>query len=80
MTSAATQRANGAGGRHAVLQLLAAAGVLAGSQLARWFAVAVLELNAIDMMLLHPGLPVLGADHYRHGRGRAVQAVRLCQP
>src|SRR5262245_30411733 len=31
-----------------VLQLLAAAGVMAGNQLARWFAVAVLGLNAID--------------------------------
>src|SRR5215831_14562062 len=33
-----------------ILQLLAAAGVVAGNQLARWFAVAVLGLNAIDMM------------------------------
>src|SRR5215813_4253213 len=30
-----------------VLQLLAAAGVVMGNQLARWFAVAVLGLNAI---------------------------------
>src|SRR5215469_2557027 len=30
-----------------VLQLLAAAGVVAGNQLARWFAVVVLGLNAI---------------------------------
>src|SRR5260370_20264244 len=29
------------------LQLLAAGGVLAGSQLARWFAVAVVGLNAV---------------------------------
>ena len=32
------------------LQLLAAAGVLAGNQLARWFGVAVIGLNAIDQM------------------------------
>jgi hypothetical protein len=41
----------------AVLQLAAAAGVLAGSQLARWFAVAVLALNAIDMMFFLPAYP-----------------------
>ena len=41
-----------------VLQLLAAAGVLAGNQLARWFAVAVLGLNAIDMMFFLPAYPV----------------------
>ena len=40
-----------------VLQLLAAAGVLAGNQLARWFAVAVLALNAIDQMLFIPAYP-----------------------
>jgi hypothetical protein len=40
-----------------ILQLLAAAGVLAGNQLARWFAVAVLGLNAIDMMLFLPAYP-----------------------
>jgi hypothetical protein len=37
-----------------VLQLLAAAGVVAGNQLARWFAVAVLGLNAIDQMFFIP--------------------------
>jgi hypothetical protein len=41
----------------AVLQLLAAAGVLAGNQLARWFGVAVLGLNAIDMMFFIPAYP-----------------------
>ena len=41
----------------AVLQLLAAGGILAGNQLARWFAVAVLALNAIDMMLFLPAYP-----------------------
>ena len=39
------------------LQLLAAAGVVAGNQLARWFAVAVLGLNAIDMMFFLPAYP-----------------------
>ena len=40
-----------------VLQLLAAAGVLAGNQLARWFAVVVLGLNAIDQMFFIPAYP-----------------------
>ena len=40
-----------------VLQLLAAAGIVAGNQLARWFAVAVLGLNAIDQMFSTPGYP-----------------------
>ena len=39
------------------LQLLAAAGVVAGNQLARWFAVAVLGLNAIDQMFFIPAYP-----------------------
>jgi hypothetical protein len=39
------------------LQLLAAAGVLAGSQAARWFAVAVIGLNAIDQMFFIPAYP-----------------------
>jgi hypothetical protein len=33
-----------------VLQLLAAAGVLAGNQLARWFGMVVLGLSAIDQV------------------------------
>jgi hypothetical protein len=41
----------------AVLQLLAAAGVLAGNQLARWFGVAVLGLSAIDQMFFIPAYP-----------------------
>jgi hypothetical protein len=50
-----------------VLQLLAAAGVVAGSQLARWFGVAVLGLNAVDMMFFLPAYPfwalvILAAD------------------
>jgi hypothetical protein len=40
-----------------VLQLIAAAGVLASSQLARWFAVALVALNAIDMMFFIPAYP-----------------------
>jgi hypothetical protein len=40
-----------------VLQILAAVGVLAGSQVARWFAVAVLVLNAVDQMFFIPAYP-----------------------
>jgi hypothetical protein len=40
-----------------VLQLVAAVGILAGNQLARWFAVAVVGLNAIDMMFFVPAYP-----------------------
>ena len=39
------------------LQLLAAAGVLAGNQVARWFAVVVIGLNAIDQMFFIPAYP-----------------------
>ena len=39
------------------LQLAAAAGVMAGNQLARWFGVAVLGLNAIDLMFFIPAYP-----------------------
>jgi hypothetical protein len=39
------------------LQLLAAARVMAGNQLARWFGVAMLGLNAIDQMLFIPAYP-----------------------
>ena len=39
------------------LQVLAAAGVLAGNQLARWFAVAVVGLNAIAQMFFIPAYP-----------------------
>ena len=41
-----------------ILQLLAAAGILAGNQLARWFAVVILGLNAIDQMFFIPAYPV----------------------
>jgi hypothetical protein len=40
-----------------VLQLLAAGGVLAGNQMARWFGVAVLGLSAIDQMFFIPAYP-----------------------
>lgn len=40
------------------LQLGAAAGVVAGKQLARWFGVAVLGLNAIDQMFFLPAYPL----------------------
>lgn len=39
------------------LQLFAAAGLLAGNQLARWFGVAVVGLNAIGQMMAMPGYP-----------------------
>ena len=60
-------------------QLLAALGVLAGNQAARWFAVVVIALNAINHVL-HPGLSVLVADDHRRGRGSPVGPVRLRQP
>jgi hypothetical protein len=37
--------------------LLAVVGVLAGNQAARWFAVVVLGLNAIDQMFFIPAYP-----------------------
>jgi hypothetical protein len=40
-----------------VLQLIAAGGILMGNQLARWFAVAVVGLNAIEMMFFIPAYP-----------------------
>jgi hypothetical protein len=40
-----------------VLQLLAAGGILAGNQLARWVAVALVGLNAIGQMLFFPAYP-----------------------
>jgi hypothetical protein len=40
-----------------ILMLLAALGVLAGNQLARWFAVVVLGINAIDQMFFIPAYP-----------------------
>jgi hypothetical protein len=40
------------------LQLVAAVGVLAANQMFRWFAVAVIGLNAIDQMFFIPAYPV----------------------
>jgi hypothetical protein len=40
-----------------VLQLLAAGGILAGNQVARWFAVALVGLNAIGQMFFIPAYP-----------------------
>ncbi len=40
-----------------VLQLIAAGGIVTGNQLARWFAVVVVGLNAIDMMFFAPAYP-----------------------
>ena len=39
------------------LQVLAALGILAGHQAARWFAVAVIGLNAIGQIVLIPAYP-----------------------
>jgi hypothetical protein len=39
------------------LLLIAGAGVMAGNQLARWFAVAVVGLNAIGQMFFIPSYP-----------------------
>jgi hypothetical protein len=39
------------------LQLLAATGVIVGNQLARWFAVALIGLNAIAQMFFVPAYP-----------------------
>jgi hypothetical protein len=40
-----------------ILQLVAGVGVLIGNQLARWFGIAVLGLNAIDQMFFIPAYP-----------------------
>jgi len=40
------------------VQLLAAAGVWTGNQLARWFAVAVIGLNAVAQMFFIPAYPI----------------------
>jgi hypothetical protein len=41
----------------AILMLIAGGGVMAGNQPARWFAVAVLGLNAIEQMFFIPAYP-----------------------
>ena len=62
-----------------VLQLVAAGGVLMGNQLARWFAVAVVGLNAIEMMFFIR--PIRSGRWSSSPRTcRAVGAVRLRQP
>lgn len=40
-----------------ILQLLAALGVAFGNQVARWFAVAVIVVNAVAQMFFLPGYP-----------------------
>jgi hypothetical protein len=40
-----------------IVQLAAAGGILAGNQLARWFAIGVIALNTIDMMFFLPAYP-----------------------
>jgi hypothetical protein len=40
-----------------ILMLLAAVGVIAGNQVARWFAVAVVGVNIIAQMFFLPGYP-----------------------
>jgi hypothetical protein len=41
----------------AIAQLAAGGGILVGNQLARWFAVVVVGLSAIDMMFFLPAYP-----------------------
>jgi hypothetical protein len=41
----------------AILMLIAGGGVMVGNQLARWYAVAVLGLNAIEQMFSIPAYP-----------------------
>jgi hypothetical protein len=42
----------------AVLQLLAGIGVMAGNQLARWFGIFLVGLNAINQMFFIPAYPI----------------------
>ena len=67
------------------LQLLAAAGVMAGNQLARWFAVAVLGLNAIDQMFFIPAYPfwsltIIAMDVSPCGGSAPTAAARTWPP
>jgi DnaJ C terminal domain len=62
------------------VQLLAAAGVWASSQPARWLAVAAAGLTAIGQMFLIPRLPALVPADHRGGDGDAMGAMRLRQP
>ena len=63
-----------------VLQLIAAGGILMGNQLARWFAVAVAEINAIEEMFFIPAYPFWALVIIAADMVRAVGAVRLRQP
>ena len=63
-----------------LLQLLAGGGVMVGNQAARWFGIAVIGLNLVCSAILHPCLSLLGADHYRVRRVRALRALPLRQP
>ena len=63
-----------------VLQLAAAAGVLAGNQLGALVRGGGARAQRHRPDVLHSRLPVLVPDDHRDGRGRAVRAVRLRQP
>ena len=41
-----------------ILQLIAALGVVVGNQIARWFGVAVIGVNAIAQLFFLPGYPL----------------------
>ena len=61
----------------AILLLIAGGGVMAGNQMARWFAVAVLGLNLIEQMFSIPAYPfwsltIIAMD--------VVAAARGCRP
>ena len=69
----------------AVLQLIAGAGIVAGNQLARWFAVAVLALNAIDMMFFIPAylfraLTIIAMDVVAQWGCAPTAAAGTCKP
>jgi hypothetical protein len=63
-----------------VLQLLVAAGVVAGNQAARWTAVVLLALKRHRADDVPAALPVLVPDDHRRRCRRAMGAVRLRQP
>ena len=60
------------GAAGASLLLFAALGVLTGSQLARWFAVAVVWLTAIGQMFFISAYRFWSPDDHRDGRGGPV--------
>ena len=68
-----------------VLQLIAAGGILMGNQLARWFAVAVVGINAIEMMFFIPAYPfwalvIIAADVVALWGLALTAAVRTSKP